>query len=131
MDCSTPFLIAATSLESPTGEEYFSVTSISDFDVIQGFLRGPYPPHNKPRVLSLEQAIGRSVDEFMAELKEVELFRKTVKFISDGASLVTMTQGLAISSNSGKLCVYADDSTPMALRVSWERIEGENRRGSE
>lgn len=119
VDCLTPFLLAAESLESPGGEEFFSVASTSDLELIQAFLRGPYPPHNQPPTLSLERAIDGTVDGFLIEPKKLDVSRKTVKFMSEDASLVPVVLEVVISAHSGKLVVCADDSIPMALKVNW------------
>lgn len=119
VDCPTPFLIAATSLELSTGEEVFGVTVIREPVSIDSFLQGPHYPHNKPKTLPLSQVIGRDVDEFLESAKEVSWSRKTLKDFSDGIALVTVEQGLTVASHLAELRVYADDAVPMSLRVSW------------
>lgn len=116
----TPFLIAATSIESSSGEEFFGITVIKDMDTVQRFLEGPYPPHNRPRTLSIEQIAKTDVASFMKAEKRVQVLRHTVKFSADVASLVPIEIGLAIGASGNLLKICADDEIPMGLKVSWE-----------
>lgn len=115
-----PFLMAATSIESPSGEEFFGVSVIKDLDVAQRFLEGPYPPHNRPRTLSLEQIARADVAAFMREGKQVRVFRHTAKFATDVVSLVPIEVGLAIEASGFLLKVFAYEEIPMGLKIAWE-----------
>jgi hypothetical protein len=121
VDCNTPFLIAATSLDAPSGEEHFGITLITDRDSLDEFLEGPYPPHNRPRTLSLEKAIGRQIDAFLRAPKEIHLLRKTLKFVTEVTSLVPIEHGLVIAAEGFTLRIYADDEIPMGLQLTWEQ----------
>ena len=121
VDCTTPFLIADTSLDAPSGEEHFGITLITDRNLLDEFLEGPYPPHNRPRTLSLEQAIGRQIDAFLRAPKEIHLLRKTLKFAAEVTSLVPIERGLVIAGEELKLSIYADDEIPMGLQLTWEQ----------
>ncbi len=121
VDGETPFLIAATSVESPTGEEFFGITIIKDPAAVQKFLEGPYPPHNRPRTLSLEQIIGEDVGAFMKAAKQVHVLRHTVRFAADVATLVPIENGLAMEASGIRLNVFADEEIPMGLKVAWNK----------
>lgn len=115
----TPFLIAATSVESPSGEEFFGITIIKDPVAVQRFLEGPYPPHNRPRTLSIEQIAREDIGAFMKAAKQVQVLRHTVRFATDVASLVPIEKGLAIEASGITLSVSADEEIPMGLKVAW------------
>lgn len=118
-----PFLIAATSIESPSGEEFFGITVIKDPADVQRFLEGPYPPFNRPRTLSLEQIAGEDVGNFMKAAKQVQVLRHTVRFAADVASLLPIEKGLAMEASGMRLNVAADEEIPMGLKVAWGKVE--------
>lgn len=118
VDCEKPFLVAATSVDLSSGEEIFGLTIVRSVDAIEAFIKGPFYPHNEPKTLSLRQVGGNDVDGFMNERKELDVARRTWKDPA-ASGLVTMVQGLSITSQSGRLRVNADDAVPMSLVVSW------------
>lgn len=122
VDGETPFLMAGTSVESPSGEEFFGITIIKDPVAVRRFLEGPYPPHNRPRTLSIEQIVREDVSAFMKAAKQVQVLRHTVRFATDVASLVPIEKGLAIEASGVTLNVSADEEIPMALKVSIARV---------
>ena len=122
VDGETPFLIAATSVESPSGEEFFGITVIKDPVAVQRFLEGPYPPHNRPRTLSIEKIAREDVSSFMKTAKQVQVLRHTVRVATDVASLVPIEKGVAIEASGITLNVSADEEIPMGLKV--EMVSG-------
>jgi hypothetical protein len=119
VDCPTPFLIAATSMDTSSGEEHFGLAVITNQQLMERFLQGPYPPHNRPRVLSLEQVTGRPVADFLKEPKEFSLLHKAVETLDGLGTPVSITHGLKITSRVIDLSICADDETPMGIRLSW------------
>mgnify|MGYP006889689679 CR=1 FL=1 len=119
VDAETPFLIAATSVQSPSGEEFFGITVITDPVAVRRFLEGPYPPYNRPRTLSIEQMAGEDFSPFMRAVKRVQVHRHAVTFAADVGSLVPMWKGLVIEASGITLSVSADEEIPMGIKVDW------------
>lgn len=116
VDCLTPFLIAATSFCPSGDEEYFGLTVIREPVRIEGFLRGPFYPHNKPKTLPLGQLARSDIDQFLESPKKCRLLSNALKGPSDVTAIV---EGLFIFSELGELSVYADDEVPMSLILRW------------
>jgi hypothetical protein len=118
--CEVPFVLAATALETSEGGEYFGICVIHDPQQIDRFVRGPYPPHSRPSVLSLREAIGGEIDEFLAGDKRFSVLRRMVENTHAGITTLTPIEyGIVLQGGRNKLCVYADDVVPMSLCITW------------
>lgn len=114
--CATPFLMAATSLDLDDDDEALGITVIREPALIARFLRGPYPPYNKPSTIDLSQLVGETSISFMKEGKSVSAPLVSIEVNCLSCDIVPSATfgGRLISVN-----VSADESAPMGLLVSW------------
>lgn len=131
IDCSTPFLIAATSLNLSTGDEVFGVMVTANHQTVAGFRKGPHFPYNKPQALQLDQLFDDGVSAFLAEPKEVHFVRDTVVDAGVVQALVPIERCITFSSSNAVLQVCASKSTPMAVTIRFERTKRKGKLGSD
>lgn len=116
IECEMPFIVAAQSLETPEGEEHFSLCLLDDPDQVRRFEQGPYPPHNRPRVVLWEQLFDERLSDFLGSRKNFRVLKRSLVTEVDGVStLSSLSYGLVLEGAGKEIAIYADDAVPMAI----------------
>jgi hypothetical protein len=118
IDCPTPFLVAADSVDLATGEEVFFCTLIRDSVRIEAFLNGPNYPHNVPSVLPLDNLASSLSGDFLKAEKSYSIKRKLlISQVDKVTSIVPAFKAIVFSSPVGTLRIRADEDVPMSLVI--------------
>lgn len=119
IECEFPFVVAAHSVESPRGEEYFGLCIVHEPEQVTRFLQGPYPPHNPPDMASWEKLFGEDMERFLRNPKGFRVLKKMVATEVGGISTLTeLRYGLVFACAEKEIAIYADDVVPMTVCVT-------------
>ena len=117
VDGGIPFLIAATSIESASAEELFSVTVIEDAARIRTFREGPYPPYNRPRTVSAEKLFDANLEAFMKARKHFRIRSGATTIIDAGQRVASVETDVSFEACGIALQVSVSNESPMGLQV--------------
>ena len=118
IDCETPFVIAASSVQAANREEDFLLVVVNDPSEVKDMMDGPYPPHHRPLVSPLESAFGHDIAAFLSGPKRFRFTRVLAHEGLDGDDMVTpRVQSVAIEGSGVEVTLRADDDAPLSVCV--------------